>query len=537
MKKIIALLLCISIITALAACNSGNSSEKNNKNKLDMPFKLADSSKIKAHEFNFGESDLKNHAGEAVPCPLDGIIAAPNDSGKHPLVVILHGVAPIKTVYDKIYSGFDYLAEQLAAQGYVVMSFNLNIEYYDFDNKGESSNLEWGYALFKQQMALLEKANAGDSAVNSQYGIDLSGKIDFENVHLMGHSRGGELADAFIQMEKKEGLSRIKSLVCIEAAAYYPPHPDIPIGFIIGEFDGDVPEEGQAVFDDLQKDPNRTAPASIVFLRSANHAYFNRTFTWEHEEKDKRDMSSLLTREKQEDFLKHYASAFLSVYAKGEAPFGIWDNKQWQPDTMFGFAVTASNYVPGRQSILEVSEAAKAKLTANGKAELKFFIKKANDNVLFTHPGATMSDSTLPLYNISWSGKDGILSIPCETNDFSSSSSISLYVAVDSSDKLNAKDKQQSFTLTLKDKSGKTQDIIPQHASALSYYPGYATHLEADEFAPAYDIWNGFMPLGELRIPLTVFDKIDLKNISEITLNFNQTDSGSVMLSGVYLDK
>jgi hypothetical protein len=90
----------------------------------------------------------------------------------------------------------------------------------------------------------------------------------------------------------------------------------------------------------------------------------------------------------------------------------------------------------------------------------------------------------------------------------------------------------------LKDASGVVQSVlIPKGTSALSYYPGFAEHFEADEFSPAFDVWNGYMPLGDLRIPLTYFDKINLGAVSEILIELDQTDTGSMMLSGVYLEK
>jgi dienelactone hydrolase len=547
MKKTVVLLWCLLLLVATGACalTGSGKGEKNGTGDVvtlkpsDMAFELADSKGIEVKDFNLGEGKLKNSGGKNIPCPLTGVIAVPADAGPHPLVVIFHGVKAVKSINDKVYAGFDYLVKQLAAEGYVAVSLNINVEYSV--EYGESTNSEWAYSIYKQHMALLERANAGD---DPGYGIGLKGKVDFDNMHLMGHSRGGEIADSFIRNEQEEGLNRIKSLIRIEAtAAYYPdgdPNPDLPIGIIIGEYDGDVPEDGQLVFDDIQKETARKSPASIVFLRGANHAYFNRAFPGGDEKKDGRDLEGkLLSREQQEDFLAHYAAAFLSVNAKGEKPWGAWDVQQAEPDTMFGFPVTASYYMPGRRSLLAVSENETARLTTSGAVSLSYLVKKGGySDILFAHPGAINNNKELPLYNIRWTAKSGTLSIPCTDGDFSGSSALSLYVATDSSDEGNPKDEPQSFTVTLKDKSGAVQSVlVPPGTSALSYYPGYVKHYEGDDFEPALDIWIGYTPLGELRIPLRHFDKIDLGAISEIVLNLDQTDTGSVMLSGIYLEK
>jgi dienelactone hydrolase len=535
MKKTIALLLSTLLLLTVVAC--GPVSPKPDALKAsDMAYALADSTDVDVIAFNLGEGELKNSSGKDVPCPLDGIIGIPSAAGPHPLVVIFHGVTPIENNYDKTYAGFDYLVKQLAAEGYVALSFNINAEYNCMEY-GDSIDFEWAYTIYQQQMTLLERANAGN---NPGYDIDLTGKIDFDNIHFMGHSRGGEIADSFIRTEQAEGLGRIKSLIRVEAtAAYFPngePHPDLPIGIIIGEYDGDVPEDGQSVFDDIQKEANRTSSASIVFLRGANHAYFNRAFLPESNKYGSDAEDKLLSRERQEGFLTCYAAAFLSVHAKGAAPWGVWDNHQAEPNTMFGYPVTASYYMPGRQTLLTASEAEAAKLTTTGAAEARYTAQTAPYGILFTHPGGTLSDKELALINLRWSAKGGTVSIPCNA-DFAGRSALSLYVAVDSSDALNAKGAPQSFTVTLKDASGVAQTVlVPKGTSALSYYPGFAEHFEADEFSPAFDVWNGYMPLGNLRIPLTYFDTLNLGAIAEIVIGLDQTDAGSVMLSGVYLE-
>ena len=161
------------------------------------------------------------------------------------------------------------------------------------------------------------------------------------------------------------------------------------------------------------------------------------------------------------------------------------------------------------------------------------------ESELFMHPGVANSypETGLPLYNIRWTAKGGAVSIPCKLTDFSGGASLSIYMAADSSDALNPAGEPQSFTVALKDKSGaERRVVIPKGANATAYYAGFVKHLPAEEdFSPARDIWVGYMPLGELRVPLNYFNEINLKEVSEITIDFDQTDSGSIMISGIYL--
>ena len=79
-----------------------------------------------------------------MPVRLNGIVAVPNgDGAPHPVVVILHGnhvgcPVPEGDTVDRWpcdpeveranYRGFAYLVSQLAAQGYVALSININAE-------------------------------------------------------------------------------------------------------------------------------------------------------------------------------------------------------------------------------------------------------------------------------------------------------------------------------------------------------------------------------------------------------------------------
>jgi len=493
-----------------------------------MSYTLADASNITVSQFDFGEGNLLNSLGVAVPCPLDGIVAAPEGAGPYPLIVVFHGLRRVQNVYDTVYDGFDYLVQQLAAEGYVAIAYNVNIEYESF-KFGESDLYDWAYQVYQQQMALLERANQGQE---SGHGIPLEGKIDFSQVHYLGHSRGGEMADQLYRYEQAAGLDRIRSIIRVTTATLVidEPYPDVPTGLILSEFDGDTPEAGQLVYDEIRAETGRTAPASVVYLRGGNHAFFNRTFTRD----EATSFNNRLTREQQENFLLHYAAAFYAVYAGGQPPFGIWDSTRPQPVTMFGFAVTASSFTPPSPTLLEVSQAGAAQATTSGGAAVDYLLKTFDDGVFFNHPGGTSNDGELPLYRLRWSGPDGKARWP--VSDLSGYAALTLYVAVDSSDPANPPGTSQSFTVSLTDNQSRVNSVlIPHGTSALAWHDGKV--LTVDNFdLPDLLVWDGFMPLGALRIPLTLFDAVDLASVSELAITFDQTQSGAVMLSGVYLE-
>lgn len=104
--------------------------------------------------------------------------------------------------------GYAYLARALAARGYVVVSINANrgitAGVGDWDDSG--LNLARG-RLILRHLALLSDWNrgAGAIAVPATLGFDPKGRLDFSQVGLLGHSRGGEGARAALAQWRDAG--------------------------------------------------------------------------------------------------------------------------------------------------------------------------------------------------------------------------------------------------------------------------------------------------------------------------------------------
>ena len=101
-----------------------------------------------AVEYNLGETTItqarfpEDSRFRNMPVRLNGVIAIPTEgAGPFPVVVILHGTHPGCPEIDHVdrwpcdpaveqpnYRGFAYLAEYLAAHGYVALSMNINAE-------------------------------------------------------------------------------------------------------------------------------------------------------------------------------------------------------------------------------------------------------------------------------------------------------------------------------------------------------------------------------------------------------------------------
>jgi hypothetical protein len=114
------------------------------------------------------------------------------------------GTPPAETDYvvAPSHEGYGYLAEQLASRGYLVVSINANRgitagQPQDLGTPGhpfiEDRGLNLARArLVLKHLELLSRWNRGIEPTPSSLGFSLQGAIDFREVALVGHSRGGE---------------------------------------------------------------------------------------------------------------------------------------------------------------------------------------------------------------------------------------------------------------------------------------------------------------------------------------------------------
>lgn len=102
------------------------------------------------------------------------------------------GTCPANHVVVPNHDGYGYLAERLASWGYVVVSINANrgINGSPGVEGDEGLNLARGRLVLKHLQLLSEWNTTGGAP--SSLGVDLRGHLDFSELGLMGHSRGGE---------------------------------------------------------------------------------------------------------------------------------------------------------------------------------------------------------------------------------------------------------------------------------------------------------------------------------------------------------
>ena len=138
------------------------------------------------------------------------------------------------------------------------------------------------------------------------------------------------------------------------------------------------------------------------------------------------------------------------------------------------------------------------------------------------------------LLSIKWTEKNQSLSFIPKFKDFSNFNSLSIDILQDPSDKLNENIDYQSFSVVLEDKN-KNKSIIDlgDNITALEKYDGEFEYTDLDDIKIEY--WSRQTFISEIRIPLSNFSGVDLKNINKVSLLFNKKDSGAIMIENIQL--
>lgn len=535
-----------------------------------------------AVEYNLGETMLlqARFAEESrfrkMPVRLNGIIAAPLEGdGPYPVVVIFHGNHPgcpippgdevdrwpcDPAVEQPNYRGFAYLVSHLAAQGYVVLSININAENtFGF---GEPTPGERLKQVVELHLNALATAAAGG---NNPFGVELAGRVDLERLVFFGHSRGGEAGYRLAHHdgplwptapERPNGpvaglLLIAPAIISVELAG-----SEVPMAIILPACDQDVnDQQGQYFFERARLDPEQRQWVTSVWLEAANHNFFNELLRDEAAARPARpDCDPLLTADQQRTFITEYSVDFLTALLSNDpaardranARMGI-ELQQPAPDKLYGHAarVALLSLRADRRPLLIPATAdeltthlAGGRVTNEG---LTTFFCEAGYYTPFVKPGSEpckRANVTIPgnpaMVVLSWSqiGATLRLALPETEGNLSRYTAISLRVAVDPLSALNGAETPQGFSVQLTDRSGQRSSVTTRPTEPALHFP--AGYVEGDPIF-AGGLFTGRAPMTTIRLQLRDFMGVDLGAISEIALVFDQTATGSLFMGDLEL--
>lgn len=253
-------------------------------------------------EYDAGPALLVADAANGAPQPVDlrGEVHLPAGRGPFPVVVLMHGrhstctyatveflghpcpnVAPVVTPVDS-FTGYTYLATNLASHGYLVVSVDANgINTYDTGalDAGALARAQ----LISRTLDLLGEWNAGPGP--GAVGTSLVGKVDLRRLGLMGHSRGGEGVTRWLayNRDRTDGPRYRASAVFSLAPTDFRDHrvtDGTPYAVLLPRCDGDVADlQGADVFERSQYVAE--GPLHQVTVNGANHNWFNSVWVFD----------------------------------------------------------------------------------------------------------------------------------------------------------------------------------------------------------------------------------------------------------------
>ncbi len=314
-----------------------------------------------------------------------------------------------------------------------------------------------------------------------------------------------------------------------------------------------VDQVGQTYFEGPRLAPDQSAWAASVWLERANHNAFNTILPGDMAvQRDRPDCEPLLDGEAQRAWLVDYATDFLAVlFAEDPAVvagaterLGV-DVTTAAPDALYGQAARVAFLAPAadRQTVMIPADDGELQSNRLGGAvttdKLAIqFCPKGFFSAL-SLPGSEpcrRNYVTVPGQPahavVSWETSGAALrfALPEGAGDLSAFSTLSLRAAVDPASPLNPAGQPQALSVQITDRAGNSAAVqTGPDQPALGFPPG----VMQDNSATETGFFTGRVPLTTIRLPLSGFAGVDLSDIAEIALLFDQTPSGALFVSDI----
>lgn len=352
--------------------------------------------------------------------PLNGTVWMPEGEGPFPIVLIVHGNHLMEYFSD---GGYAYLGELLASRGMIAVSVDANFMNYSVWSSLPNDDMKMRGWLLLKHLQQLQKF-AGQDARSNPFG----GRIDWEKVALIGHSRGGQAvsiaADRDSWFEKDSSLESLDQVSIRSVIAIAPTDKrvddksaritDANYLTLQGAMDGDVNNfYGERQYHRVSfGDPSDLFKAA-VYLSRANHSQFNTA--WGH--MDERLPGALLLNregmmpaEDQRQAAKVFISAFLEATLHGQLEYkSLFQDYRagasWLPSESTDYVV---RYDDANVVLIDDYESSRSGITRSETKGMKSGVKQqAKDR-----DGNNKGTSGMSLH---WEEPGALLSIPLET--------------------------------------------------------------------------------------------------------------------------
>ncbi len=523
--------------------------------------------KVETSEYNLGDQAVFLPGLKEKSEVVGKVYTPVGAKGKRPFVLFLHGrhsycyggdetepakpwpcsngAKPVPS-----YRGYDGAAQALASNGYQVVSISSNaVNAYDGDvyDAGAQARAE----LILHHLELWKKwSTIGGAPLGTKY----IGKVDLQNVGLMGHSRGGEgVARAAVVNADRGGQFGIRAVLPLAPVDFARPTvPGVAMSVILPTCDGDVSDlQGQKFYDDTRHSvTGDSATRSTVTVLGANHNFFNTEWTpgqsvapsnddWGGDEKASpcgAKYAGRLKAKEQQAVGTAYLSGFFRLHLGNEKQFlPLFDGSDARAASAGRAVVRVVSQAPlaSRRDVNRFDQAL-PKGALSGKASaatcsgVKLVETRAATPACVTTDGSGDSPHwdaawfaartpTMVATRFSWRDKTGVLrlNLPAAQRDVRKFAALSFRAAPDP-----AGAPKTDLSVRVVDGRGRAVSVpVSKVSDALTRLPGPKE--------------NGLPKnlLRTVRIPLSLLKGVDLKDVRSVELRTDKVAKGTVYLS------
>ncbi len=523
--------------------------------EVNLKTEAVDASKILPEWSGFGGDILTWLWGfNPGTLPLNGRVWYPAGNGPFPLVLLVHGNHAMQDFSDP---GYSYLGEFLASRGFIAVSVDENFlngwAFGDFNNK-ENPVRAW---LLLQHLKIWQ-------GWNENSGTPFSQKVDFKNIALVGHSRGGEtvaLAAGFaswrrslsLKSAETEGLQfPIKAVVAIAPADTFRSYnsalklKDVNYLVLQGAHDSDVMTfTGSRQYQDTYFSSEQYNFKSSVYIYRANHNQFNTVWGssefpppvgWALNQKP------LLSTEEQRQVAKTYIGAFLeaSLHAKQDyLPFlrNHYAAQSWLPKDIYITQFADSNF----KLVNDFESSDRTTTSILGGTIQAENMKSWEQQSMVYRDNKQTSQRNRAVF-LAWeqatngSEQNALYTITLPNNfkpelDLQTHSRLAFSLGT-----LQENAKSIALTVELIDKNGQIVHLPLNHVAPIQN--GLKTQLrKADWLEDAAISGQGEQVLQTYELPLSEFIRTNPQfnpaNLSQIRFSFNRSGKGEVFLDNL----